>query len=90
MLSIVVARRHVWGDPRHGRWAGLQVPNEREVNMALSPRQTGSSVKVFILAAAVQAGAQANDVLDGTAPCTLPNPGNEAEPFKITDAVRRA
>ena len=65
------------------------VPNEREVNMALSPRQTGSSVKVFILAAAVQAGAQANDVLDGTKPCTLPNPGNEAEPFIITDAVSR-
>ena len=63
------------------------VPNEREVNMALSPRQTGSSVKVFILAAAVQAGAQANDLLDGTKPCTLPNPGNEAEPFIITDAA---
>ena len=31
------------------------VPNEREVNMALSPRQTGSSIKLFILAAAVQA-----------------------------------
>ena len=65
------------------------VPNEREVNMALSPRQTGSSVKLFILAAAVQAGAQANDVLDGTRPCILPNPGNEAEPFEITDAVNR-
>ena len=65
------------------------VPNEREVNMALSPRQTGSSVKVFILAAAVEAGAQANDVLDGTRPCSLPNPGNEAEPFIITDAVSR-
>ncbi len=62
-------------------------PNEREVNMALRPRQTGSSVKMFILAAAVQAGAQANDVLDGTRPCTLPNPGNEAEPFEITDAA---
>ncbi len=65
------------------------VPNEREVNMALSPRQTGSSVKLFILSAAVQAGAQQNDVLDGTAPCTLPNPGDEAEPFTITDAVSR-
>jgi penicillin-binding protein 1A len=65
------------------------VPNEREVNMALSPRQTGSSVKLFILAAAVQAGAQANDVLDGTRPCVLPNPGNEAEPFEISDAVNR-
>jgi penicillin-binding protein 1A len=65
------------------------VPTEREVNMALEPRQTGSSVKLFILAAAVQAGAQANDVLDGTRPCILPNPGNEAEPFPITDAVNR-
>ncbi len=65
------------------------VPNEREVNMALSPRQTGSSVKMFILAAAVQAGAQQNDVLDGTRPCVLPNPGDEAEPFIITDAVNR-
>jgi penicillin-binding protein 1A len=63
------------------------VPNEREVNMALSPRQTGSSIKVFILAAAVQAGAQKNDLIDGTRPCTLPNPGNEREPFVITDAV---
>ena len=63
------------------------VPTEREVNMALSPRQTGSSIKLFILAAAVQAGAQANDLLDGTKPCLLPNPGNEDEPFLITDAV---
>ena len=29
-----------------------------EVNMALRRRQTGSSVKIFILAAALQAGAQ--------------------------------
>ncbi len=65
------------------------IPGEREVNMALAPRQTGSSIKLFILAAAVQAGAQRNDVLDGTRPCVLPNPGNEDEPFVITDAVSR-
>ncbi len=65
------------------------VANDRELNMALSPRQTGSSVKMFILAAAVQAGAQQNDVLDGTLPCTLPNPGNEAEPFEIRNGVSR-
>jgi penicillin-binding protein 1A len=59
------------------------VPDEREVNMALSPRQTGSSVKMFILAAAVQAGAQPNDVLNGEDECTLPNPGNEEEPFEV-------
>lgn len=65
------------------------VPSTREVNMALSPRQTGSSIKMFILAAAVQAGAQRNDVLDGTKPCTLPNPDDPTKPFTITDAVNR-
>jgi membrane peptidoglycan carboxypeptidase len=65
------------------------VPKAREVNMALSPRQNGSSVKLFIVAAAVQAGAQPNDVLDGSAPCTLPNPGDEANPFEIRNAVSR-
>ena len=68
---------------------GRGFTDETQVNMALSPRQTGSSVKLFILSAAVQAGAQANDLLDGTRPCQLPNPGNEAEPFIITDAVNR-
>ena len=62
-------------------------PNEREVNMALSPRQTGSSIKLFILAAAVQAGAQSGDIIDGTLPCTLPNPGDESDPFSITGGV---
>jgi membrane peptidoglycan carboxypeptidase len=65
------------------------VPKEREVNMALQPRQTGSSIKIFILSAAVQAGAQQNDVLDGTKPCTLPNPDDPKNPFTITDAVGR-
>ncbi len=63
------------------------IAGQRETNMALVGRQTGSSIKFFILAAAVQAGAQPGDIIDGTAPCTLPNPGNEAEPFVITDAV---
>ncbi len=60
-----------------------------EVNMALSTRQTGSSIKIFILAAALQAGAQPSDMIDGTAPCTLPNPGDPKDPFTITDAVER-
>ena len=57
------------------------VPNENEVNMALSPRQTGSSIKFFILAAAVQAGAQAGDIIDGVRGCRLPNPGDPNEPI---------
>jgi penicillin-binding protein 1A len=61
-----------------------------EVNLAFSPRQTGSSIKMFILAAAVQAGAQANDIIDGTKPCELPNPGNPREPFIIKGGVSKA
>lgn len=63
------------------------VPNENETNMALSPRQTGSSIKFFILAAALQAGAMPEDEIAGRAPCVLPNPGNPREPFEIDDAV---
>lgn len=63
------------------------VPNEREVNMALSPRQTGSSIKLFIVAAAVQAGAQPGDVLDGIRGCAFPNPGGEPDPFVIRGGV---
>lgn len=62
---------------------------DSEVNMALAPRQTGSSIKFFILAAALQAGVQTDDVIDGRRPCVLPNPGDPSEPFEITDAVSR-
>ena len=65
------------------------VPGENEVNMALAPRQTGSSQKLFILAAALQAGASPDDVIDGRRPCVLPNPGDPTEPFEISDAVSR-
>ena len=65
------------------------VPGENEVNMALAPRQTGSSQKLFILAAALQAGASPDDVIDGRRPCVLPNPGEPSEPFEIRDAVSR-
>jgi penicillin-binding protein 1A len=59
------------------------------VNLALAPRQTGSSIKIFILAAAVAAGAQGDDVIDGTLPCTLPNPDDPDNPFVATDGVSR-
>jgi penicillin-binding protein 1A len=60
-----------------------------EVNMALAPRQTGSSIKMFILAAAVQAGVQNDDLLDGTLPCTLPNPDDPENPFVAEQGVSR-
>lgn len=62
---------------------------QSEVNLALRRRQTGSSAKFFILTAALQAGVQPDDLIDGTLPCTLPNPGNLDEPFEITKGVSR-
>ena len=64
-------------------------PGRDEVNMTLRRRQTGSSIKIFVLAAALQAGVEATDLIDGTLPCTLPNPGNEDEPFEIEQGVSR-
>ncbi len=62
-------------------------PGERELNMALSPRQTGSSIKYFILAAAIQAGAQAGDQIDGRRGCALPS-GDPSKPiFQINGGV---
>lgn len=65
-------------------------PGREEVNMTLRRRQTGSSIKIFVLAAALQAGVEATDLIDGTLPCTLPNPGNEDEPFEIEQGVSRS
>ncbi|MSV60852.1 MAG: hypothetical protein F2901_05720, partial [Actinobacteria bacterium] len=65
------------------------VPGQSEVNMTLRRRQTGSSIKLFILAAALQAGAEGIDLIDGTLPCTLPNPGKPEEPFEVTKGVSR-
>ena len=63
-----VARHHDRCHPGDGRRRGFK-PHVNEVNMALVPRQTGSSIKIFILAAAFQAGAQPNDLIDGTSVC---------------------
>jgi membrane peptidoglycan carboxypeptidase len=60
---------------------------EDQINMALETRQTGSANKIFILAAALQAGATPLDEIDGSTPCTLPNPGEPDEPFEISDAA---
>ena len=65
------------------------IAGRNEVNMALAPRQTGSSIKMFILAAAIQAGVQNDDLLDGTLPCTLPNPDDPKNPFVVEQGVSR-
>jgi penicillin-binding protein 1A len=62
-------------------------PRIAEINMALVPRQTGSSIKIFILAAALQAGVQSTDVIDGTKPCTFVDPNDTTKLFVIKDAT---
>ncbi len=62
------------------------VPRERETNMALQGRQTGSSIKIFILAAAIQAGAQPDDIIDGATGCSFDVP-DEDEPFVISEGT---
>jgi membrane peptidoglycan carboxypeptidase len=64
-------------------------PRVDEINMALVPRQTGSSIKIFILAAALQAGIEPTDLIDGTTPCTFPNPADPNNIFVITKATSR-
>jgi penicillin-binding protein 1A len=55
------------------------IPGQRELNLALAPSQTGSSIKIFVLAAAIFAGAEDYDTIDGLRGCVLPNPGNVEE-----------
>ena len=84
--STLRSSRSTRSRARSARWSGEPVTCrvQNEVNMALLPRQTGSSIKLFILAAALQAGVQPTDLIDGTMPCTLPNPGDPKDPFVIT------
>lgn len=63
------------------------VAGQNEVNLALRRRQTGSSIKMFILAAALEAGAEPFDLIEGTMPCTFPNPGLPDEPFVLENGV---
>jgi len=65
------------------------VPGQNEVNLALAPSQTGSSIKLFILAAALQAGAVPGDLIEGTRGCRLPNIGDPVNPtFQINGGVQ--
>jgi penicillin-binding protein 1A len=56
---------------------------QNQVNLTLRGRQTGSAFKFVILTAAMAAGAQPNDVINGQAPCVLPNPSDPKHPFEI-------
>ncbi len=84
-----VARLEHRRDPGHGRRARASRPtNARPTwrsGRARPARASSSSSSPRRCRPAPKPG----DVIDGTAPCVLPNPGNEAEPFIITDAVSR-
>jgi penicillin-binding protein 1A len=45
-------------------------------------RQPGSSFKVFTLVAALQNGHSPNEMVDGSSPCTIPNPGGKPNPWR--------
>jgi len=65
-----------------GRGLRSDVPGG-EVNMALVPRQTGSSIKAFLLAELYEAGAQENDIVNGTDPCEVPDFVDGRETSKV-------
>jgi penicillin-binding protein 1A len=48
-------------------------------------RQPGSSFKAFTLMAALEQGHSPNDIIDGTAPCPIPNPGGIPNPYSPTN-----
>ncbi|RPI06965.1 MAG: hypothetical protein EHM63_08310, partial [Actinobacteria bacterium] len=42
-------------------------------------RQPGSSMKTFVLVAALEAGVRPNDIVDGSSPCRFPLPGGQPD-----------
>jgi penicillin-binding protein 1A len=69
------AVRAIVGGPDYGS-------SQFNVAVSGSGRQTGSSFKVFTLVAALQKGRSPDDVIDGRAPCPIPNPGGKPNPWK--------
>jgi membrane peptidoglycan carboxypeptidase len=44
-------------------------------------RQPGSSFKIFVLTAALEGGLVLDDTLNGSGPCSFPNPGGYPDPY---------
>ncbi len=55
-----------------------------QFNLALDGigRQPGSSFKPFTLVTALEKGYSPNDTIDGTQPCSIPNPGGTPDPWR--------
>ena len=58
-----------------------------DANMAVAARETGSAARVFIVAAAIDAGVVADDVIDNISPCFFPSDEPGVADFEITDGV---
>jgi penicillin-binding protein 1A len=57
-----------------------------QYNIASDPRarrDNGSSFKIFVLVAALEAGYSPNDSLNGSSPCTFRNPGGAPDPYRL-------
>ena len=71
--------------------AMIGAPNEQaessRVNMTVTPRQTGSAVGYFIIAAAVEAGARADDQIDARRGCRFPSETPGEPDFVINGGV---
>ncbi|HET6793091.1 MAG TPA: transglycosylase domain-containing protein, partial [Acidimicrobiales bacterium] len=50
--------------------------------LAGAGRQPGSTFKAFTLITALAQGDTPNDYIDGSTPCTIPNPGGNPDPWK--------
>lgn len=87
--SAIISLDTTTGAIRAIRGGSGFVPGRNEVNLALRRRQTGSSIKMFVLLAALEAGVEGIDLIDGTLPCTMPNPEQPQEPFRITKGVSK-
>ncbi|HZU73662.1 MAG TPA: transglycosylase domain-containing protein [Acidimicrobiales bacterium] len=58
-----------------------------QFDIALDPpgRQTGSAFKVFTLTAALESGFSPEDTIDGSGPCTIPDPGGTPDPWVLSN-----
>ncbi len=75
-------------DTRSGAVRALSGPvNDQGANMAMTPRQTGGAVGLFITAAAVDAGAHGDDVIDARRGCTLPTSNPDVPDFVIDGGI---
>ncbi|HEX2850445.1 MAG TPA: transglycosylase domain-containing protein [Acidimicrobiales bacterium] len=60
---------------------GRDVPTGGFNPALVGRRQPGSTFKTFTLLAALEAGHRADEMIDGSSPCPIPNPGGSPNPW---------